>query len=258
VFCFFFFLKNSRKRGLMSNLFRLLTLLMLLICAFLSQERLQILSILVSIFVTQMIRAINYLRKSYIVKINLRKLAAFSISILFVVGSIYYLSKIDYLRSYFEYYQKYRIASLLTGNQFIGDQSLNIRIEQFNIILFSNHGVLGLVLGNGLGSTYKISTGNNYIVDSVWLWILKDIGTIGIFILYLVYFRIFSLISSIKFQTYAFIAGIVSVSFLMLFIPNFLISINDSFAFGYLLGLIELFSISQKNTVIDGNNLVMA
>lgn len=240
MFTFLLFYKNNQNEYINRKILRIITVLFLGICIFLSQERLQIIAIITSIFVYGIYRLFILFREQ---RIKVKKISIknfflnFIIMLVFVTIFIKILN-MEYIQNYIEYFIEYRIGSVIKNNEFKLDGSLSAR--QLQLINILNRNWIYSIVGSGCGSLYISATGPIHMVDSMWLWIFKDLGIIGIVLLILVYLSIIIEIKKIKNNRLAIQLGLIAVIVLQLFTPNIMLGISDSIFTGYLLSLICL------------------
>lgn len=244
MFTFLLFYKPKGKESSMRVIVRNITIILLGLCIFFSQERLQIMAICISILISLMYRLMYMIKnKKLELKVSNKKLFLFivvGIAVLLVIRNIL---NIKFVQDYIEYFIRYRINSVIYNNNFISDASLNARQLQFINIL--NRDFIYYLIGSGLGSLYMSATGFIHIVDGVWLWIFKDMGIVGLMLLISIYMSIIIEVKKIKFNRLAIISGLLGILILQIFTPNIMLVISDSVFIGYILSIICLSKYSN-------------
>lgn len=244
VFMFVFLLlyKNPKKERLSMILVRILTIVCLGLCIFFSQERLQIIAVIVSLSLKIIYSIGDVLTKNEI-KINIsRKSIPYKLIIIIIVSVLVTnIMKIEYINDYIDYFMKYRLGAIFNGSKFQMDASLDGRAFQLHNIL-NRHWIFYL-FGSGLSSIYTSAAGPTYIVDSMWLWVFKDLGIVGILLLFTIYLFIYIEISKMDYNKLSVRFGLVAILVLQIFTPNIMLGISDSVFIGYIIAMI---GISKK------------
>lgn len=240
MFTFLLFYKPKGKESSMRVIVRNITIILLGLCIFFSQERLQIIAISISILISLMYMIKN---KKLELKVSNKKLFLFIVVGITAVLVIRKILSIKFVQDYIEYFIRYRINSVIYDNNFISDASLNARQLQFMNIL--NRDFIYYLIGSGLGSLYMSATGFIHIVDGLWLWIFKDMGIVGLILLICIYISILIEVKKIKFNKLAIISGLLGILILQIFTPNIMLVISDSVFIGYILSIICLSKYSN-------------
>lgn len=252
-FILYFSLYKNSTEGILMKIIRILTVCLLLLCSFFSQERMQLVALIIAIlFGVLTIQAEKILKRNVNVKISINKFV--SLFFLLLVGYVFIINilKIEIVQDYIDYFVKYRIGSILNTDGFKFDESLSIRLSQWNAIILKQTNPIYMIIGSGLNSIYEVSTAITFVVDGMWLWVYKDMGVIGVGILICWFKVIFKEISQIRFNRNAVIFGMLGVVFLTIFIPNVFYNIHDAVGFGFILALImKIYSNDVEQLRVD-------
>lgn len=241
VFMFVFLLlyKDNNKKYSKKAIFRAITIIFLGICIFLSQERLQILAVVISLVLKFVYNILCILRKKEIkINISAKKIVFKLILLAFIAIILVSILKIDYVQNYINYFIEYRIGSIFNGGGFNSDASLDGRMLQINNII--NRDWIYYLFGSGTGSVYLSAIGYTHIVDGMWLWIFKDTGIIGILLLFSIYLSIIIEVKKVIYNKSSIAFGLIAILVLQIFTPNIMLGISDSVFIGYILALICL------------------
>lgn len=239
MFLFLILYKVEKNESINNIIIRRITILFLGLCIFFSQERLQIVAIAIGIFLGIIYRIANSLLKKQI-KINIYTIKNNLIMGTIIIFFMILILRIEYVQDYINHFVKYRVNSVLSTNGFEMDGSLSARSIQFINIL--NVDWINWIFGKGLCSLYISATGPIHIVDSLWLWIFKDLGVIGIFILMTIYLSIYVESTKVRKNSKAFKVGLVGIMVLQIFTPNIMLLASDAIFIGYILSMICLMS----------------
>lgn len=234
----------------------------ILLCSALSQERTQlVVEFIVLVLCISMlgIRKIKNSRNGFVVKrstINKVGFATvFLLLFVFVLTIVYRHSEL--LQNYYDYYVKYRIQLILNqSGQLQMDSSLSTRWIQFlnlTVNKLKSSELLSLLIGSGTCSLYDAGYMYTYVVDGMVLWILKDIGVVGLSLYIFSCIKELKKIKELEKNTMAFFALIFAVILSSLFKPMVMHDIYDAFAFGAIWALIECVNKKQKskNMLVD-------
>lgn len=239
MFIFLLFYKSEESLKLNKKIFVIITNLLLGICILLSQERLQIVAVTISIvfyIIYQIFTATR--KKNILLKISPKKIFYNIVGVIFIVIFIANILKIEFIQNYIEYFMKYRLGSIITNGSFQSDASLNAR--ELQVINILNRNLIYYFVGSGLGSLYLSATGYIHIVDGMWLWIFKDIGMIGISLLMIIYLAIDIELKKVVDNKLALKLSLIGILVLQVFTPNMMLVISDAIFIGYILALICL------------------
>lgn len=239
MFVFLLFYKSEENLKLNKKIFIIITNVLLGICILLSQERLQILAVIISIMFYIVYQILTVTRKKNItLKVSQKKIFYNIIGIIFIFIFIINILKIEFIQNYIEYFIKYRFKSVIGSDGFKLDGSLNARL--FQVINILNRNLIYFFVGSGLGSLYLSSTGYIHIVDGMWLWIFKDGGMLGLLLLMLIYLSIGIELNKVIENKLALKLSLITILVLQVFTPNIMLGISDSIFVGYILALICL------------------
>lgn len=242
VFMFIFLLlyKDDNNDRLNRRLLRNITIIFLGICILLSQERLQILAVMISLLIRSIVYSINILNKKGIsIRLSLKHIVYKLIMLGLCVFLLVLILRNDYIKNYIDYFIKYRVGSIFSSNGFKSDASLDGRALQVVNILNRNY--IYYLFGSGLSSLYMSTTGLIHIVDGMWLWIFKDLGIVGIVILFIIYISIIREVSKVNINKLSIAFGLIAILILQIFTPNIMLGISDSVFIGYILSIIYLY-----------------
>lgn len=244
MFIFLLLYKNENKQTLINNLLQKITMIFLGICIFLSQERLQIVAVVLSIIFYYTNKIIHILKdKKISYDFSFKRILVVSTTSLCTIVIILLVINNEYIKSYFEYFSEYRMGSILKNGSLVMDSSLEGRLTQLKVILNTNF--MNFIIGRGLASKYLSAGGYTYIVDGMWLWIFKDLGLIGLLIIFYMYYCINKEIKKIPKNRDAILFGCISIAILQIFTPNIMLGISDSVFIGYIMGQIYISRIMK-------------
>ncbi len=239
MFIYLLFYKSEYEEGVRKKIIRSITILFLVICIFLSQERLQIMAVAVALLVAVIYKALNIIKSKKIkIFIKPKRIIVNFIILILIITVIIKILKIEYIQNYINYFFEYRIRSVITGSGFKVDGSLSDRSLQ--VINIFNRDWIYYVFGSGLASLYLSATGLTYIVDGMWLWIFKDLGIIGLAILFTIYISIAKEVRKVINNKISIVFGLISILILQIFTPNLMLGICDSVFMGYILMIIYI------------------
>ncbi|MDW8516028.1 hypothetical protein [Priestia flexa] len=220
-----------------------------LICLFFSiliqQERVQIIAIISSIGITLSIALILFFQSK--VKIYFSRL------ILFIIGSVSIITSVimnnEVLKGLFNNYILYRINVMFHGNTLQLDDSLNYRTEEYKTIVeVVSSDIFSLIFGKGLAYIYL---DGHFLVDGFWMWILLNMGLIGVLTFILLYIYIIVVFFKMnKFNfTLPLFAFLISTTVMTLTIPNFIYRVDEAMSFCLFLSYLQFL----KNTCSSVN-----
>ena len=223
----------------------------LLVAAFLSQERTQLIAIVLTIGIVAIIRLCNIGKEKRLAR---KKVISFFASILVLIILAYMLLnallRIPFLKNYLDYFYTYRLASgklfsQLLSNGVKNDGSGSARLLQIQNILSDNiANPFSFLFGRGMNAYYFAAQGRTYIVDGTFLWIFKDMGMFGCLIMAQGVKRlIVPKNTGIGKNRWSVIAGGIAISIFMLTNPTFMMSANASVVFG-----LQLYILCQRYT----------
>lgn len=243
----FLLLTTDKKNSIRKKVFKNITIILLGFCIFLSQERLQIVAVLGSLILYLGNSVINFFLKRYKFHLSGKKILITFMGLLVFIIILVKILEIEYIKNYIDYFVTYRIKSIVGDAGLVTDASLDGRSLQLRNIL--NRKLLFYFGGTGTGSTYLSAGGYTSIVDGMWLWIFKDLGILGLLLLFRVYISIFFEIKKIRGDYTPMLFGMFSILILQIFTPNIMLSISDSIFIGFLLAEIYLKKIPRKKKI---------
>lgn len=256
LFVFLLFYKTNRQ-SLKDNIIKWSMLVLILICSAMSQERTQL---VIDLFVVVVCLLLNVKKVGIkagriINKRTLQKTFGIGIAFLFFVIVVWLVLKNnETIQEYIDYYLNYRIAILFDqSGKLQTDSSLNTRLVQVVNIVFNNlkfPEVFSLLVGNGTCSVYNAGYANTFIVDGMCLWIVKDLGLIGLFLFIGSFIKEFQKADMFGQNSISYVAMILSFFVASLVKPAVMYDIYDAFAFGMILGLVEAAYIHQKKEIM--------
>lgn len=243
MFCYFListiFSENNKY-----TILNWILILLLAVGIIVQQDRIQIIAVFVSIFIT-----FTYL---FFKNNKYRKRIALFLTLngffVYLIIKIIYIFNVKSIIGLLENYYNYRIKILFnTSGQLQSDTSLSIRSLQYkNIINETSTSIKNIFFGKGLAADY----GNGItVVDSFWFWIFLNMGILGLIVFsYYLFTPLIKLVRTknnlSKDQISIFSAYIGSL-IVTISIPNMIMRIDDSVTFGILFALIHLF-INEK------------
>lgn len=234
LFCYLFY-RVKKSVSFMESICKVLCCIGLVLGAFFSQERTQLITMFISCFIVWLYNLL-FCKTHMINKRNIGK----KVLLLFVVCcilifSIKYVLRIEYVQKYISYYLTYRLQG---GNIFgqeglMSDGSYQARILQIYNIVRDNINPLYLFIGRGTCAYYQAAQGLTYIVDSVVLWVFKDLGIVGVSILFLIIWKMLRLGRKIDTDyKLAIMSSGLSLVFFMFYNPSFIYTASVSFTIG--------------------------
>ncbi|MBQ6587375.1 MAG: hypothetical protein IJI01_01700 [Butyrivibrio sp.] len=246
LFCFKFFEIFSNKKYVYKYVNGFCCLI-LLVASFFSQERTQLITIALSCMLTSIIMIIKnrgvHLKKNRLANRIIVFVAGFAVLLL-----VYKLvTNVDIFKKYIDYYVEYRLrdGNIVQLNELHNDGSAKGRLFQFESIISDSMNPVYFIIGRGTCAHYIALQGDTYIVDSAALWVLKDLGIIGLFILIICCLQLIHVNKNVTCD-YSVLSAAISIVMFMFYNPSFIYTISAAFTVGMVLFL--------KNYSIDNNN----
>ncbi|MGL5152004.1 MAG: hypothetical protein ACRC7N_15705 [Clostridium sp.] len=223
--------KNSIKKSALMLIF----LILLIISGIIQQERTMILAIFVGGILTfiYMILSKGMIKRTIKFMITLGVI----ITIVSIVIKVMY-SNNNTFSNLIDNYIIHRLQIIFESNTFVMDTSLSIRASQIDIIFFIiSQSITSLIFGKGLGAYYLYNT---FVVDSFWLWIIFNLGILGIGVFLYLFIKVLKKIINIKNTNMkiCLMGYYLTTNIMMIATPNVLWRIDDAVNMGLILAII--------------------
>lgn len=254
IFLFIFILAyNPEIITIRYAIFKIILSIGLIMVAFISQERLQLVGIAVGIIIA----IFNWIYSFFLShKLNGKKMlknifmVGFMLALLFV--AIPNLLMVPTVSHYLNFYMTNRVSIIYSNSSFMFDSSLSTRAEQVKEII-KNTNLINIWIGNGLCSPYYLDNIKWYVADALFAWFYKDMGVIGIILLVSIIYKsmksAFQVSISVRLKK-SIIASYFGLIFYILCTPNMILSIFDAMSLGLIIAIIELIKNFKKQEYI--------
>jgi hypothetical protein len=244
IFLFIFiFVYNPEIATIKYVILKVILSIGLIMVAFMSQERLELVGIAVGIIIA----IFNGISSCFSVKkVNRNKIIRNLFFVVLIASllciAITKLLTITTVSNYLDFYMNYRINIIYSNSSFTIDSSMSTRLEQIKEII-RNTNLLNFWIGNGLCSIYYLDNITWYVADTLVAWLYKDMGIIGAMSFILIILKsiqaTFQISVSVRLKR-SIIAAYLGLVFYIMCTPNMILSIFDAMSFGLIIAIIEL------------------